>query len=111
MAMMGTDGTPYITEGQARTTLQSLFSCVHSQMVAQNAETQGLIAQLRTDVQQAIVAAQAGSDVQVETLRGHTRAAVSELDRKLATAVESMELHGATRKKGEEDFLQKMKTL
>ena len=50
MAMMGVDGTPYITQGEARTTLRELFSEVHGQMVAQSAETQGLIAQLRTDV-------------------------------------------------------------
>ena len=93
--MTGTDGTPYITEGQARQTLQELFSGVHGQMVAQNAENQGLIAQLRSHVQQAIV----------ESLRGHTRTAVSELDAKLASAVESMELCEATRKTGEEELL------
>ena len=52
--MMGADGTQFITQGEARTTLQELFSGVHGQMVAQNAETQGLIAQLRSDVRQAI---------------------------------------------------------
>ena len=62
MAMMGADGTPYNTQGEARPTLQELLSGVHGQMIAQNLETQGLIAQLRSDVQQAIVASKAGAD-------------------------------------------------
>ena len=99
MAKMGADGTPYITQGEARNTLQELSSGVQGQMVAQNAETEGLIAQLRTDVQQATVAAKAGSDEQVETLRGHTRSAVSELDAKLAVTDEIMALHESTRKR------------
>ena len=79
-------------------------------MVAQNAETQGLIAQLRTDVQQAVTAAQTGAEEQVETLRGHTRTAVTELEAKLAASIESMELYEAARKKGEEEFMAKMDT-
>ena len=90
MAALGADGTPYITQGDAQATLRDLFNGVHGQMVAQNTETQGLIAQLHTDVQQAILAAKAGAEKQVESFRGHTRAAVTELDAKLAAAVESM---------------------
>ena len=108
MAMSGADGTPHITQGEARATLLELFKFVHGQMVAQSTETQGFIAQLRTDVQLAIVAAKAGADEQVETLRGHTRSAVTELDAKLSVMDETMTLHDATRKGAEEDFLQKM---
>ena len=101
MAMSGADGTPYITQGEARATLLELFNGVHGQLVAQSTETQGFIAQLRTDVQRAIVAAKAGADEQLETLRGHTLSAVTELDAKLAVMDETMTLHEATRKVAE----------
>ena len=109
-AMVGADGTPYITQGEVRATLLELFNGVHGQMVAQNTDTQGLIAQLREDVQQAIVAAKTGADEQVESLRGHTRTAVSQLDAKLEVMDETMTLHEATRKGAEEEFQEKMKT-
>ena len=96
-ATLGADGTPYIKQGEARAASLELFNGVHSTVVAQNTGTQGLITQLRGDVQQAIVAGKIAADEQVETLRGHTRDAVSELDAKLATMDENMALHEATR--------------
>ena len=109
MAALGADGTPYITQAEATAVLRGLFNGVHDQMVVQNAETQGLIAQLRSDVQQAVTAAQTGAEEQVETLRGHTRTADTELEAKLASPIESMELYEAARLKGEEEFMAKMK--
>ena len=109
MAVLGADGTPYITQGQAMTTLRELFDGVHNQMLAEGAEVRALTAQLRTDVQQAVTAAQTGAEEQVETLRGHTRTAVTELEAKLASPIESMELYEAARLKGEEEFMAKMK--
>ena len=44
MAVLGADGTPYITQAEATAVLRGLFNGVHDQMDAQNAETQGLIA-------------------------------------------------------------------
>ena len=110
MAALGADGTPYITQAEATAVLRELFNGVHGQTDAQNANTQGLLAQLRTDVQQAVVAAQTGAEEQVESLRGHTRTAVTELEAKLASSIESMELYEAARKKGEEEFMTKMIT-
>ena len=109
MSALGADGTPYITHDQARATLLELFNGVHTTMVAQNNETQGMIAQLRGDVQQAIVAGNTAADEQVETLRGHTREAIRELDAKLSTMDESIALREATRAQRESEFLDKMK--
>ena len=88
MAVLGADGSPYITQNEATTVLTGLFTQVRDTMMAQNAETQGLIAQLRSDVQSAVTAAQAGAEGQVETLRSHTRSAVEELEKKLSASVE-----------------------
>ena len=104
---LGADGTPYITQQEATVVLRGLFNGVHDQMVAQSAETQGLIAQLSSDVQQAITAAQTGAEEQVEFLRGHTRTAVIELEANLASSAESLDLYEAARKQGEEEFMAK----
>ena len=42
-------------------------------------------------------------------LRGHTRTAVTELEAKLASSAESMDLYEAAMVKGEEEFMEKMK--
>ena len=70
---------------------------------------QCLIATLRGDVQQAIVAGKAAADEQVEVLRGHTCDTISELDTKLLAADENIALHAATRVKDESEFNDKMK--
>ena len=63
MAALGTENV--ITHEQARNILGELFNGVHQTMIVQNSETQSLIAQLRGDVQQAIVANKAAIDEQV----------------------------------------------
>ena len=98
----------FITHEQARNTLLELFNGVHQTMVAQNNETQCLIAQLRADVQQALVANKAAADEQVEVLRGYARDALAEVDNKVSVIDEGISLHSAARLKDEEDFKDKM---
>ena len=81
---MAAQGTDLIRPDQARATLLELFNGVHQKMVAQNNETQTLIAQLRGDVQQALVTNKAAAVEQVEALRGHTREAIVEVDKKIS---------------------------
>ena len=73
-------------------------------MLAEGAEVRALTAQLRTDVQQANTAAQTGAEEHVETLCGHTRTAITELE-----STENMDFYEAARKKGgEEEFMAKI---
>ena len=112
-AVLGPDGTAYVTQGQAETILARLVADVQGQMTALNVETRGLIDQLRTDVQQAmtangqaIVTSEENAQKQVEALRSQAQAAAVNLDEKiaqadsrLASAVESAELYEANRKR------------
>ena len=124
-AVLGPDGTAYVTQGQAETILARLVGGVQGQMTALNVETRGLIDQLRTDVQQAmtangqaIVTSEENAQKQVEALRSQAQAAAVNLDEKIAladsrlrSAVESAELYEAKKKGEEEEFLKKMQTL
>ena len=99
MAALGPDGTEYVTQGQAESILRRLVDGVQVQMTALNAETRGLIDQLRTDVQQAIVTSEENAQRHVESLRSQAQAAAVNLDEKIAladsrlnSAVESAEL-------------------
>ena len=65
-----------ITQDQALEVIRRLFEGVHATMVAQNVETQGLIFQLRSELQEALFTNKATPDEQVETLRGQTRKAL-----------------------------------
>jgi hypothetical protein len=121
-AVLGPDGTAYVTQGQAETILARLVEGVQGQMTALNVETRGLIDQLRTDVQQAITAngqaittSEENAQRQVEALRAQAQAAAVNLDAKiaeaearLASAVESAELYEANKKKEEVEFKEKM---
>ena len=124
-AVLGPDGTAYVTLGQAEIILARLVSDVQGQMTALNVETRGLIDQLRTDVQQAISAngqaittSEENAQKQVEALRSQAQAAAVNLDEKiaqaesrLASAVESAELYEANKKREEADFLKKIQEL
>ena len=124
-AILGPDGTAYVTQGQAETILARLVEGVQGQMTALNVETRGLIDQLRTDVQQAITAngqaittSEENAQRQVEALRAQAQAAAVNLDGKiaeaearLASAIESAELYEANKKREEAEFNEKMAKL
>ena len=125
MAALGPDGTAYVTQGQAEGILARLVEGVQGQMTALNAETRGLIDQLRLDVQQAITAngqaittSEENAQRQVEALRSQAQAAAVNLDGKiaeaearLASAIESAELYEANKKREEAEFSEKMAKL
>ena len=97
----------HITQGQAQEVIRQWIEGVHSTMVAQNVETQGLILQLRSEVQEALATNKATADEQVETLRGHTCDALRTVVEKISVVAESVSLQTSS----QELFEQKMTTL